>query len=201
MSRWERFVEAPLSFVAPRQLAACLGDAPAELREQVLAQPRFRARLLVLLLARHQLQPLSEITVPDATTMSVLELSPLAFSRLPRLCGAIWHAATLAREVRAPAQQALRQALGSELYSQALAHRELAGAADLLREPAALVQAIDQDGAACVAAWAQAQPAPLQRWLALRLSLPAAQPARPPVNLAIVEAAAAALHSLEEHPA
>lgn len=201
MNRWEHFVGAPLSFVAPRHLAACLGDAPAQLREQVLAQPRFHARLLALLLARHQLQPLSEITAPDATAMNVLALSPLAFNRLPRLCGAIWHAATLAREVRAPVQHALRQALGSELYSQALAHRELAGAADLLREPAALLQAIDQDGAACVAAWAQAQPAPLQRWLALRLNLPAVQPMRPPVNLAIIAAAATALHRLEEHAA
>lgn len=193
---WQTLCADPLGFVHRQALLDCLGDGPEPLREHVLAQSRFRQRLLARLMQHYGLQPLAQLPTPEEGALAVLRLAPGAFARLPRLCGAIWHGATLAREVRGPVLQQLREQLGSGIYEQALAARALAGAADLLREPAALVAAIDQDGAACVSAWLHSQPDALRAWLLLRLPLPTDVPAQPAVHPGIVPVAAA---SLAEH--
>lgn len=195
---WQTLREQPLDFVRPEALAACLGEGPEQWREQVLGHPRFRERLTHLMLAFHELQPLEQVPPPDAATLAVLQLPALRFARLARQCGAIWHAATLAKEVRGEVLQQLRERLGQGVYEQALAHRELAGAADLLREPNALLAAIDQDGAACLSQWLQAQPEALRAWLQLRFELPSTKPVGPAVNPAIVGVAARALLAPEE---
>jgi hypothetical protein len=170
---WQDMIEQPLAFVADRCVRECL---PAELDERhyraLRNAPRFNARLLQLLASRFDVPTSALQTPPHDEDLPVLLLSAAQFQRLPRLCGAIWHSATLSREIRSHAVNQLRGALGNEVFAQALAHRSLAGAADLLRQPADLVQAIDRDGAACVLAWLQQQPAELAAWLRLRLDVP-----------------------------
>ncbi|NVZ80138.1 type III secretion protein, partial [Pseudomonas gingeri] len=75
----------------------------------------------------------------------------------------------------------------------------LAGAADLLRDPAELVAAIERDGQTCVAAWLHLQPESLKGWLSLRLDSPRFDQARLSRDIEIVRGAAALL-SAEEAP-
>jgi hypothetical protein len=170
---WQGMIEQPLAFVADRCVRECL---PAELDDKqyraLRHAPRFNARLLQRLSGHFNLHTAALQTPPHDEDLPVLLLSAEQFQRLPRLCGAIWHSATLSREIRSHVVNQLRGALGIEVFAQALAHRSLAGAADLLRQPADLVQAIDRDGAACVLAWLQQQPAGLAAWLRLRLDVP-----------------------------
>lgn len=169
---WQTLLEQPLSFVKTRHLRECWSQPPTDQQHAMLySMPRFQERLLQQLMRHFHLPALALVPPPDEQDLPVLLLSPEAFQRLPRLCGAIWHAQTLSREIRSDRVNVLRDALGSEVFALALAHRSLAGAADLLREPAELLDAIDHDGARCVTAWLQRQPPGLRDWLRLRLEL------------------------------
>lgn len=189
---WETLSAAPLAFVRPTVIQHCLQACAQPWRETLAGHPRFRQRVEALLMDAHGLLPLSQLPLPDEDTLVVLRLARARLAYLGRFCGAIWHSSTLAREVRGDAQRYLREHLGASLYTQALARRELAGAPDLLREPAALMEAIDQDGVGCLAAWMAQRPAPLRAWLALRLDIPdaAMSAAVPDTNLVAVAARA-----------
>lgn len=192
--RWQGLIAAPLQFVRAPSLGACFADdLPEDVLHAMQNQPRFRQRLEQLLVSHYQLAPLEYLVTPLAADLPVLLLSPAQFARLPRLCGAIWHASTLSREIRRDVVNELREGLGAEVFSQALALRQLGGAADLLREPAELIDAIDRDGQGCVAAWLHAQQADLQGWMRLRFAFPQGHSARLPRDLEIVQAAAATL--------
>jgi hypothetical protein len=169
LNAWQTLSENPLSFVRRQALIDSLERPVDEPQlDALLNAPRFQARLEARLLAHFRLQPLSSLPAPDAADLNLLLLSDAQLARLPRLCGAVWHAATLCREIRAEVVNDYRQTLGAEAMNLALSLRHLAGAADLLRTPAGLVQAIDRDGSACVGAWLSAQPEPLRQWLGLR---------------------------------
>lgn len=173
VQRWQELQARPLAFVDPRHLYGCFPEPVEAARIDALAEaPRFHDRLLTLLMARHGLQPLAQVPAPQVEDLPVLLLPPAAFARLPRLCGAIWHGATLGREIRRDTVEYLRKALGPELFALALAHRQWSGAMDLLRQPDDLLAAIDLDGARCVHGWLQRQPPALRDWLRLRLALP-----------------------------
>lgn len=192
--RWQVLIAEPLQFVRGPSVGACFADdLPVETLQALQAQPRFRQRLEQLLVKHYQLAPLEQLVTPVAADLPILLLSPAQFARLPRLCGAIWHGTTLSREIRREVVNELRAGLGSDVFTQALALRQLGGAADLLREPAELVEAIDRDGHGCVAAWLQAQDADVQGWLRLRFAFPDGYSARLPRDLEIVQAAAAGL--------
>ncbi|QJI12497.1 type III secretion protein [Pseudomonas sp. ADAK22] len=194
VERWQGLIAEPLQFVRGPSLGACFADdLPDEVLQAMQGQARFRQRLEQLLVNHYQLAPIAHLVTPSAADLAVLLLSPAQFSRLPRLCGAIWHASTLSREIRREVVNELREGLGAEVFSQALAQRQLGGAADLLREPSELIEAIDRDGQGCVAAWLQAQHADLQGWLRLRFAFPQGHSARLPRDLEIVQAAAASL--------
>ncbi|GFZ64344.1 type III secretion protein [Pseudomonas amygdali pv. eriobotryae] len=172
-SQWRALAERPLAFVREHCLAECLErDVDAARLAALRDSPRFTARLEQLLTGHFKLQPLAQLDLPAEQDLAVLLLSESDFSRLTRLCGAVWHAATLSREIRGEVVSEYRRLLGNDTFSLALTHRHLAGAANLLRTPAELLQAIDRDGAACVAAWLQSCPAQLQAWLRLRLAEP-----------------------------
>jgi hypothetical protein len=194
VQQWQELLEQPLAFVDRQRLAACFpAEVAAERIHALRKEPRFQPRLLELLQAHFQLQPLAQAPMPADEDLPVLLMTPEAFRRLPRLCGAIWHAATLSREIRSEVVNQLRAALGNEVFALALAHRSLAGAADLLRQPDELLAAIDHDGALCVSAWLQAQPPLLRDWLRLRLSDPGVHDPRTPVDIRIVRSLAATL--------
>ena len=199
--RWQGLVAEPLQFVRGQSLGACFADElPQALLQAMQGQPRFRQRLEQLLVSQYQLAPMAQLTTPMAADLAVLLLSPTQFARLPRLCGAIWHAPTLSREIRREVVNELREGLGAEVFVSALALRQLGGAADLLREPVELVDAVDRDGQGCVAAWLHAQHADWQGWLRLRFAFPLGHGARVPRDLEIVQAAAACLLAEEITP-
>ncbi|MHC8326696.1 type III secretion protein [Pseudomonas sp. LB1P83] len=193
--RWKDLLEQPLTFVERHYLYECFPDAVAIERIHALTtEPRFQSRLLKMLMTHFKLHPLAQTPTPAEEDLPVLLMAPDVFRRLPRLCGAIWHAATLSREIRSEFVSQLRERLGDEVFALALANRQWAGATDSLRQPDELVAAIDQDGARCVAAWLQTQPSPLREWLRLRLLDPAVADGRPsPMNVQIVRHIAAVL--------
>ncbi|MBC3372389.1 type III secretion protein [Pseudomonas sp. SWRI92] len=190
---WQTLLDQPLAFVNTRHLHECWSQPlTAQQHAALYTMPRFQERLLQQLMGHFRLPALALVPPPDEQDLAVLLLSPEAFKRLPRLCGAIWHAQTLSREIRSDRVNLLRNALGSEVFALALAHRLLAGAADLLREPAELLEAIDHDGARCVTAWLQRQPAGLRDWLRLRLDLTQVDDSPSTADPNIVRRAAAA---------
>lgn len=198
---WQALSAAPLAFVRPAVVERCLEGCPIPWRDLLMTHPRFGQRVEAMLMDAHGLRPLTQLPAPDETTLKVLRLPPPRLAELGRLCGAIWHATTLAREVRGEVQRHLREHLGPGIYEQALALRDLAGAPDLLRDPDALLDAIVQDGAACLAQWLAQQPAPLRAWLALRLELPAAGEAVAAPPPALLASAANAWLDNPEHAA
>ncbi|MEE4954621.1 type III secretion protein [Pseudomonas alliivorans] len=171
--QWQALTEQPMAFVRERCISECLVHdlASAELA-QMRESPRFASRLEGLLNDHFGLQPLAQLPLPAEQDLPVMLLSERDFAHLPRLCGAVWHAATLTREIRGQVVAEYRQLLGEDTFAFALVHRHLAGAADLLRTPADLAQAIDRDGAACVSTWLAGQPANLRAWLQLRVDYP-----------------------------
>jgi len=192
--QWQGLLQKPLDFVDRQHLSGCFPQEVAAERVQILAaEPRFQSRLLAVLMAHFELQPLDQTPQPDEEDLPVLLIPPDIFKRLPRLCGAIWHAVPLSQEIRSTFVNQLRDRLGSEVFALALANRQWAGAADLLRQPDELVAAIDHDGALCVAAWLQTQPSSLRDWLRLRLSEPPVTDSHSSMNAQIVKHVAAAL--------
>jgi hypothetical protein len=185
--QWQALIERPLDFIRPERLADCFAKPLSD--EQLAAfrdMPRFQERSLRLLTTRYDLQPLTHAPDPEMEDLPVLLMSVESFNGLPRLCGAVWHGATLSREIRSDVVNQLRQLLGGDVFALALANRPLAGAADLLRQPADLLAAIDHDGAACVSAWLEAQPPELRGWLRLRLDDPGVHDQPVPTGLKIV---------------
>ena len=169
LNAWQTLSEKPLLFVRWQALIDSLERPVGEVQlAALLDAPRFHRRLEARLLAHFRLQPLSSLPVPDDADLDLLLLSDAQLARLPRLCGVVWHAATLCREIRAEVVNEYRQALGTEAMKLAVSLRHLAGAADLLRTPAGLVQAIDRDGAACLGAWLSSRPDELRHWIGLR---------------------------------
>lgn len=191
---WQALLEQPMEFAGAEPVQACLPQwVSAEQLTALRSQSRFQSRLAEQLMSHFQLPALDASVAPDPLDLPVLLLTPKAFNELPRLCGAVWHAATLSREIRGDVVSELRRLLGNPVFSQALAHRALSGAVDLLRAPAELLQVIDRDGAACVSAWLQAQPPELRSWLRLRFADPQVHDVHIPGDLNIVRSVAASL--------
>lgn len=189
---WQTLLEQPLGFIDAAYFKACFAESVSP--EQLAAlrkQERFQGRLLQLLMSRFQLAALERSAQPDPLDLPVLLLTPQTFNELARGCGAVWHASTLSREIRGDVVSELRRLLGNDVFALALAHRALGGAADLLRQPAELLEVIDRDGAACVSAWLRAQPPELRRWLGLRFTDPQVHDVQIPGALNIVRSVAA----------
>jgi hypothetical protein len=166
--QWQTVAAQPLSYVLPASLNQCFADSlSAEELNAVLAEPRYRTRLERLLVDHFKLPPLTQPRVEADIRIMLLAVEHLP--RLALLCGATWHANVLAREIRGVAVQALKDQLGADVFEFALAHRDQAGAVDLLFDVEQLLQAIERDGNACVRAWLFSLPEDLQCWLRLRL--------------------------------
>lgn len=170
MAQWRTLTDQPLSFVREQAVNECF-DRPvsAEQMAALRGSRRFDERIERRLAEHFQLQPLNRVAAPETADLAVILLTEADLLRLPKLCGAVWHAATLSREIRSEVVNQYREALGVDTLNLALRMRQLAGAADLLRTPAALLEAIERDGVACMSAWLAAQPQMLRDWLQLRL--------------------------------
>lgn len=177
---WQALTAQPLRFVDRQSLCDCFDQVLSERAiGEMIESARFSERLLELLMAHFQLMPLASLAPASDDDLPVMLLPPATFDRLSRLCGAVWHAQALSREVRGAVVSEWRERLSPEVFNLALQHRDWGGAANLLRSPAELLTAVERDGQSCVADWIAAQPTPLQKWLRLRL---AARPAADPVG-------------------
>ncbi|MDD1510198.1 type III secretion protein [Pseudomonas sp. CNPSo 3701] len=171
---WSTLLAQPIRFVAQECLeAALLGAVPRDRVSELIRQRRFEARLAELLASYYGLQPLSEVGEVADDDLPVLLLPPSAFAELAMACGACRHAHTLAREIRGPQVQQLRERLGDATYDLAVDWRDAGTGAPAPVGGAALLAAIETDGQRCVEAWLAVQPITLQAWLRLRFGLAA----------------------------
>ena len=201
-SSWRALAESPLAFVRESALQESFGRPVSAEQLAVLRQaPRFAPRLERRLIEHYRLRPLNQVPEPDEADFGVLSLPDEQFARLAILCGAVWHAATLSREIRGEVVSQYREMLGAQAMQLALRLRHLAGAADLLRTPAALLEAIERDGAACLRAWLATQPEPLRDWLELRLHFPSAPATVDGRRAEVVRSVAAGLASAHDNEA
>ena len=166
---WQTLAAEPLRFVAPAAVRACLDDGLSETDARALLDlPRFQPRLLARLHEVHGLAPLPEVLPDGSLDLDIVLLDARQLASLPLICGALWHALALSREIRRDAVQQLRHQLGDEVFSFAIGQRDRTVASDCLLEGERLRAAIEYDGQACTRAWLQTLPEPLRRWLALR---------------------------------
>ncbi|WP_416637102.1 type III secretion protein [Pseudomonas sp. OHS18] len=171
---WRMLLARPMAFVARDCLeAALLGALPRDRGLELIGQRRFEARLGELLVSYYGLQPLGSVGEVADDDLAVLLLPPPAFSQLAIACGACRHAVALAREIRGPLVQQLRERLGDATYDLAIGWRETPASTPMLMTGDALLAAIEADGQRCVEAWLAAQPTALQAWLRLRFGLAA----------------------------
>ncbi len=194
---WSRRLARPLHGARIECVAECFdGTLAPDQVQAMLDNDRFEERLQQLLIRHFWLPPLEQLS--ESADLSVLVLDGPAFARLPLLCGAVWHAAALAREIRGPVVQCLKERLGTDVFNFALAHRAHAGAADFLLDSEQLAAAIERDGHACVAAWFHSRPQALQGWLQLYFDIPQSDVEISAAAIALVPQIAQAL--LEERP-
>ncbi len=159
----------------PAQLAALLGaTVPPSVVEDVVRSPRLRAKLAGLLPAR--LGAIGEI---DSVQGVLLAMNRDALLSLSMRAGAVWHASAIKQLVDGAAIRALVERIGEAQRRIALAGAALAPPAKHLSLDA-LAEAIPADGAACLAAWCEAQPWPVA--VRLRLLRPEAAPDPEHVN-------------------
>lgn len=116
---------------------------------------------------------LGELDALDGTQAAVLAMSPDAMADLAMRAGAIWHARAIARIIDGPSRRALLALLGEDRYRLALEGLDLVGldlaapATDIDRTPETIAKSVEADGAACLAAWCEAQPPRIANRLAL----------------------------------
>lgn len=151
--------DVPLLRSAPHdRVAALVGHGvSAALVGRVVRSPRLEARLASLVAAR-----LGPLGVVDRGGAAVLAMTSDEQLQLAGSAGAVWHGDAIARIIDGPSHQTLLTGLGQHRYGAALAGRHLAPVKNPVdRSPELLLQAVAADGAACFAAWCDAQPAAL----------------------------------------
>lgn len=153
--------------LTPERLAAFLGHAvSAALAARVQASPRGRAAFDRLL--DHRFGTLPPL---DPVQRHVAALDSAGWATLVLDLGAAWSARQIAGIVAGDHVRALVAAIGPERRSIALGALAHAPAPDDERPvaPDALVAAMPGNGAACLIAWCELQPAALSARLRLRL--------------------------------
>lgn len=199
---WRALLARPMHFVAEDCLeAALLGAVSRERVTDLARQPRFERRIGGLLASYYGLEPLASVGQIADDDLPVALLSRQRFARLAPTCGACQHAASLAREIRGPLVQTLREQLGDDTYDLAVSWREPPVGKPAILAGDALLAAIDQEGQRGVDAWLGAQPVPLQAWLRLRFGLAAPLSTGSADDIQRVRQVAGALTSREERGA
>ncbi|MGO4448252.1 hypothetical protein AB4Y96_04920 [Phyllobacterium sp. TAF24] len=82
--------------------------------------------------------------------------------------GAMFLANSLAQIIQSAAVHRLRETLGQEVYSLALANRHLAISGDVITDPDALLAAMRRDGQACLSTWRESMPTYINEWFRLK---------------------------------
>ena len=155
--------EALAGTALPSHLAAVLGPGLSEtVAARLQGIERLRPRLDQILAAR-----LGAVTEPDAVQAQVMGMDTSSLARLASEAGAVWHAAAIARLLDGEAVRALVPLIGKGLWTVALRGYTLSGPATA-STPEEIASAIPADGAACLAAWCEAQPPPVAGRVGLR---------------------------------
>lgn len=145
----------------PARAAPLLGGIAAATAARLLASPRFGSRTMALVAARLGTPEAALADLP-ATEAALAQAREAVLGRAATLAGAVWHAARVRSLLRGADVAAFVAEHGEAARRAALAHAALA-------PPDPGEGSIATDGAALLAAWRQALPAPLPDWIALRL--------------------------------
>lgn len=161
--------ELPLAALDPDRVAAALGlSLTEELRERLLATPRLAPRVARLVAARRLLG--SWETAPfKPAERRLMQLDHQAFRRLGLAAGAVWHADALRATIMAKPRTILLDGLGEEIYALAIAHPDLAVDLDENHSAETLLEAIAEDGLACLAAWCDTLDPAAGAWFHMKL--------------------------------
>jgi hypothetical protein len=157
---WAALMNNPAAYVDPTRLAACFGGhISLGLCGRMREATRLQDRLSALITDFYGLAaPLTCETV-NPIDQKIALLSVSAMGSIIRRAGAVYWANAIANVVRAEEVRWLRGLLGETLYTFALSNRSHSGpAAKLALTDEADVQ-ITEDGARCLGAWCQSQPA------------------------------------------
>lgn len=167
---WADFIEQPVSFVHPANLAACFEGSGLESQDFYLMarEPRFHERLRRMLERRFDICLPLDLSVPS--DVGGAEVPLLNLDDLARECGAIYWSEAFIQEVRASAVRAQSERFGEHLQTLALVHHDLAGNEPVPADLDALELAVDEAGGACVQAWLAEQPKSVMAWLKLMVS-------------------------------
>jgi hypothetical protein len=157
---WATLMNRPAAYVDLTRLAACFdGRVGVRLCDRLRNAGRLQDRLSALIADFYALAaPLGPETV-SAADQKVALLPPAKVSDVIRRAGAVYWANAIANVVRAEDVRRLRDRLGEPLYAFALANRSLSGPAGKLDLTDGADAQMTEDGARCLAAWCQSQPA------------------------------------------
>jgi hypothetical protein len=157
---WATLMNRPAAYIDRTRLAACFdGRISVRLCERLRDAARLQNRLSAMIANFYTLAaPFGPETVSPADQKVAL-LPAARVADVIRRAGVIYRANAIANVVRAEEVRWLRDRLGETLYTFALANRSLSGPAAKLDLTDGADAQMTDDGARCLAAWCQSQPA------------------------------------------
>lgn len=138
----------------------------AGLPEVLTSEPRFVTRLAELISSRYDLSENVHEGVPEDRLL--LEMSREGLERLAVRAGIVLHARRFLREIRGPVLAAFAERFGVDVIEDARRHSDLAADRETTEDLDAFAATTVLEGQACLAAWINALPAPLQRRIQLK---------------------------------
>jgi hypothetical protein len=162
------FRSQPAAYAHPRRVVHAFGGLITErVASQLLEDERFRDRVSILLTETYALPADDDAGELSEAGNRLAVASGTDLMIMARRFGAVYWARAIAGVIQSSAVVTLKQSLGDEIYTAALAHRDLAGPDRVLPEHETIETATTAAGLRCIAAWCSAQPA----WVAQRIRL------------------------------
>jgi hypothetical protein len=157
---WATLMNRPAAYIDPTRLAACFDDrVSVRLCERLRDAGRLQDRLSALITDFYALAtPFGPETVSPADQKVAL-LPAARIGDVVRRAGVVYWADAIANVVRAEEVRWLRDRLGKTLYVFALTNRSLSGPVGKLDLGDGADAQMTDDGARCLGAWCQSQPA------------------------------------------
>jgi hypothetical protein len=157
---WATLMNRPAAYVDPTRLAACFdGRIRIRLCERLRDSGRLQGRLSELIADFYALAAPSGPETVSAADQKIALLPTPRIGDVIRRAGVVYRANAIANVVRAEDVRWLRDRLGEPLYAFALANRSLSGPAGTIDLTDGADAQMTEDGARCLAAWCDAQPA------------------------------------------
>lgn len=166
---WATLMNRPSAYIDQGRLSACFaGRVSIRLCERLRNAGRLQDRLCAMIA---DFYGLAAPFGPETVSLADQKVALLPAARMAdviRRAGVVYRANAIANVVRAEEVRWLRDRLGEALHAFALANRGLSGPAgklDLVDEADAQMR---EDGARCLGAWCQSQPAALGQRVRLK---------------------------------